>query len=86
MAKQVLNRKEYKDIKKMDHNQMSDFMERIYMRGFEAGKKSASGLSEDETREAILQIKGSGRIRIEGRPKGLLPRKGAILYKGHFCC
>jgi len=60
MAKQVLNRKEYKDIKKMDHNQMSDFMERIYMRGFEAGKKSASGLSEEETKEAILQIKGIG--------------------------
>lgn len=60
MAKQVLNRKEYKDIKKMDHSQMSNFMEKIYMRGYEAGKKSASGLSEEETKEAILQIKGIG--------------------------
>ena len=60
MAKQILNRKDYKDIKKMDHNQMSDFMERTYLRGYEAGQKSASGLSEEETKAAILQIKGIG--------------------------
>lgn len=60
MREMVLNRKRYKDIKKMDHNQMNDFVKNIYNIAFEEGKKTASGLTEEETREAILKIKGIG--------------------------
>lgn len=44
MKQYELNRKEYKEVKKMDHGQMSDFCGRIYQRGYEAGKKEAAGL------------------------------------------
>lgn len=45
MKQYELNRKEYKEVKKMDHGQMSDFCNRIYQRGYEAGKKESAGLS-----------------------------------------
>lgn len=41
-----LNRKTYEKVKKMDHGQMKSFYERVYMRGFEAGKRAAEGLSD----------------------------------------
>ena len=36
-----LNRKEYLKIKKMDHNQMHLWAEKMYRNGFEDGEKSA---------------------------------------------
>lgn len=60
-----LNRKEYKEVKKMDHGQMSDFCGRIYQRGYEAGKKEAAGLSEAEVRQALLGVKGIGDKKAE---------------------
>lgn len=60
MKKYELNRKEYKEVRKMDHGQMSDFCSRIYRRGYEAGKKESAGLSEAGFREAVLGVKGIG--------------------------
>ena len=60
MKQYELNRKLYKDVKKMDHGQMSDFCSNLYMRGYEAGKKEAEGLSESEVMQTILQVKGIG--------------------------
>ena len=65
MGRQVLNRKQYKDIKKMDHNQMSGFMEDIYRSGFEEGKKKAGGLSEEEIKSTVMKIKGVGEKKAE---------------------
>ncbi len=65
MKKYELNRKIYKDVKKMDHGQMSDFCRNIYQRGYEAGKKAAEGLSEEEVRKAILEIKGIGKKKAD---------------------
>ena len=56
----VLNRKKYQSIRKMDHGQMSAFCETLYKEGFENGKKAAEGLTVDEVREAILNVKGIG--------------------------
>jgi hypothetical protein len=55
-----LNRKTYKEIKKMDHGQMKSFCESIYKRGFEAGKREAEGLSNKEIWQTLLQITGIG--------------------------
>ncbi len=65
MKQYELNRKEYKEVKKMDHGQMSDFCSRIYQRGYEAGKKESTGLSEMELRETVLGVKGIGEKKAE---------------------
>lgn len=61
-----LNRKTYKDVKKMDHRQMSAFCEELYMRGYEAGKKESAGLSDEEVMQAIIQAKGIGEEKADG--------------------
>ena len=55
-----LNRKTYKDVRKMDHGQMSAFCEGLYKRGYEAGKQENPGLSDEDITQAILQVKGIG--------------------------
>ena len=60
MKKYEINRRAYKEIKRMDHEQMSTFCSNIYLKGYEAGKKDAAGLSESEVEKTILQIKGIG--------------------------
>ena len=65
MKQYELNRKIYKDVKKMDHGQMSDFCRDIYKRGYEAGKKETEGLSEEEIRKAVLGVKGIGEKKAE---------------------
>ena len=57
MAKQmVLNRKMYKEIKKMDHQDMSKYNQ---------GKEDAEGLKADELREVLLTVKGIGPAKTE---------------------
>ena len=60
MRKYELNRKAYKDVKKMDHGQMSLFCEDLYKRGYESGKQENPALSDEEITQAILQVKGIG--------------------------
>lgn len=55
-----LNRKTYKNVKKMDHGQMSVFCENLYKKGYEVGKQEVSRLSDEEIVQAILQVKGIG--------------------------
>jgi len=61
----VLNRKVYKDIKKMDHSQMSAFCENLYKNGYVDGKKAAEGLTVDEVKEVLASVKGIGEKRVE---------------------
>lgn len=58
--KNIINRKQYGKIKKMDHQQMSDYLEEVCMRSYEKGKRSAEGLSESEVKRVILGVKGIG--------------------------
>lgn len=54
MAKQmVLNRKMYKEIKKMDHQDMSNYLSRYYMNAYNQGKEDSEGLKADELREIL---------------------------------
>lgn len=61
-----LNRKEYLKIKKMDHNQMHLWAEKIYRNGFEDGEKATDkgALTFEDVHEALTGIKGLGEKRI----------------------
>ena len=65
MKQYELNRKTYKDVKKMDHGQMSAFCNRLFEKGYEAGKKAVEGLSGEEVRKAIMGVKGIGEKKAE---------------------
>ena len=67
MAKKFeLNRKVYKNIKKMDHNQMTLWAESMYKSGFEDGEKATDkgSLTFEDVHEALAGIKGLGEKRI----------------------
>ena len=80
MAKQmVLNRKMYKEIKKMDHQDMSNYLSRYYMNAYNQGKEDSEGLKADELRdqqrqrtlwkqlEKPLQKRGEGDVAARSR-------------------
>lgn len=67
-----LNRKTYKDIKKMDHGEMSRFCTNLYNQGYVAGQKAAEGLSPEETKEVILSVKGIGEKKANDILEALL--------------
>ena len=55
-----LNRKDYLNIKKMDHNQMNLWAEKIYRNGFEDGQASVPTLNIGLIKKALLNVKGIG--------------------------
>lgn len=65
MKQYTLNRKTYKDVKRMDHQQMDAFCKNLYKAGHADGMKDAEGLTEDEVREVILGVKGIGPKKAE---------------------
>ena len=60
-----LNRKTYKDVKKMDHQQMDMFCQNLYKAGYADGMKDAEGLTEEQVREIILGVKGIGQKKAD---------------------
>jgi hypothetical protein len=61
MAKKFeLNRKVYKNIKKMDHNQMTLWAESMYKSGFEDGQASVPRLDISLVKKILLNVKGIG--------------------------
>ena len=54
------NRKDYLNIKKMDHHQMSLWAESMYKSGFEDGQASVPGLDISLIKKALLNVKGIG--------------------------
>lgn len=45
----MLRREDYKTIKHMDKIEMETYLQRIYMRGYEAGVKSVTNRSKPDT-------------------------------------
>ncbi|MDR1158337.1 MAG: hypothetical protein LBK75_08580 [Oscillospiraceae bacterium] len=45
----MLKREDYKAIKHMDKRQMSEYLEKIYLRGFAAGKKAGTAGENPDT-------------------------------------
>lgn len=60
----VINRKEYQNIKKKDHNQMNLYLQNIYKSGFEEGVKSVPGTDIADIEKVLLGIKGLGAKRV----------------------
>lgn len=60
-----LNRKQYQQIRKMDHCQMTLYVESIYKSGFQDGMDAASGLTTAEIKEVLLQVKGIGEKKVD---------------------
>ena len=54
----VINRKEYQNIKKKDHNQMNVYLQNIYknayMDGFKAGTESVPGIDITEIKKILV--------------------------------
>ena len=60
----TINRKEYQNVKKMDHNQMNLYIQNIYKSGFEEGVKSVPGTDIADIEKVLLGIKGLGAKRV----------------------
>ena len=76
--KGVINRKTYLEMKKMDHQHMEEFLERLYKNAYEDGRKAAEGLNETQLREILLSVKGIG----ERRTEAVLERIKEAMEKG----
>lgn len=65
----VINRKQYLDIKKKDHNQMNQFLQTVYKSaysdGFKTGVESVPGIDLSKISEILLGVKGLGAKRVE---------------------
>ena len=60
----VINRKEYQNIRKMDHNQMNLYLQEIYKSGYAEGVKSVPGIDIVEIKKILLSVKGLGEKRV----------------------
>ena len=71
----VINRKEYQNIKKKDHNQMNQFLQTVYKSaysdGFKTGVESVPGIDLSQIRGILLEVKGLGEKRVETIVKAL---------------
>lgn len=68
MAKQrgfTLTRSQYKEIKKMDHQQMQRWVENVIQRAYDKGRESAEGLGETEMKDVLLSVKGIGEKKAD---------------------
>lgn len=61
----ILNRKQYKDVKRFDREQMESYLINLYMEGYEDGRKSVPGVDITEIRGIISSIKGIGEKRTD---------------------
>lgn len=62
MAKELmLNREQYKRVKRMDHKQMEDFICNMYKEGYEEGKAAtAPRIKPSDIASVLIEIKGVG--------------------------
>ena len=61
----MINRKEYQNIRKMDHNQMNLYIQSIYKSGYAEGVKSVPGIDISKISDTLLTVKGLGEKRVE---------------------
>mgnify|MGYP000883883734 CR=1 FL=1 len=83
----VINRKQYQNIKKMDHNQMNLYIQSIYKSGFEDGKAAVPGIDIKSIGIVLKSIKGVGEKRAADIVKALETELAEILkdeIKGVF--
>lgn len=74
----ILTRDRYKNIKKMDHQQMQSWIRDTIQKAYDKGRESAEGLGEGEMKELLLSIKGIGEKKAEAI---ILSMKDAVIKK-----
>ena len=77
----VLNRKQYQNIRRMDHCQMTLWAESVYKSGFKDGQEATPGLTSQEIRDALQPVKGIGAKRLDSIVEALdaaLQGKGKV--------
>ena len=70
MAKNLITREQYKNIKKKDHSQMSDYLTKVWQDGFNEGlkqvrKKNKADIKPSDIEKAIADIKGIGGVKLK---------------------
>ena len=70
MAKNLITREQYKNIKKMDHVQMSVFYTRVWQDGFNDGvkaakKNKAAAVKPVDIEKALQGLKGIGEVKLK---------------------
>ena len=71
-TKRLLNRATYKRVKSMDREQLSDYITKVYISGYETGRKAATPDGLMRTfREVLLGIDGIGPTRADAIMKKL---------------
>ena len=63
--KYELNRKQYQQIRKMDHNQMEQYISSVYEQGVSAGQQASGSFDVAVAIEAIGNIKGIGEVKLK---------------------
>ena len=61
----ILNRKQYQNIRRMDHCQMTLWAESVYKSGFKDGQEATPGFTSQEIRDALQPVKGIGAKRLD---------------------
>ena len=51
-ANNLMRREDYRAVKRMDRIQMSEYVVRIYQRGFKAGMQAAANASNEDQKQA----------------------------------
>lgn len=70
MAKNLITRQQYKNIKRMDRVEMSDFYTRVWQDGFndgiKAGKKNkAAAVKPGDIEKVVASLKGIGEVKLK---------------------
>lgn len=63
--KSIINRNQYKQIKKFDRSQMESYLVSLYKEGFNDGRESVQGIDILKIKDIILQVKGIGEKRAD---------------------
>ena len=68
-TKKLISREKYKEIKKMDHTEMSDFFTGVWQLGYDHRKKeekaeNKAAVTLEAIKEAIKGIKGIGEVKL----------------------
>lgn len=68
-TKKLISREKYKEIKKMDHTEMSEFFAGVWQSGYDHHKKeekaeNKAAVTPEVIKEAIKGIKGIGEVKL----------------------
>ncbi len=68
-----LNRKRYRELKKLDHNQMQNFISNIYLEGYREGLKGSSSVRPEDIYTVLIATKGIGEGKAQAAMEKITP-------------